>query len=112
MRNWPFKRRKRRTSDDRLKLIDSLAGRGLVLSIEGTRIRVSPKRLISDHDRYLIRHFRDELFTLLSEGMAAKTSEEAEREAIREEPLVGSSPDIRFHADRGGRPSRSINLWK
>ena len=78
-------------------LIDSLAGRGLVLSIEGTRIQASPKRLLTDQDRRLIRQFRDDLLTLLSKGVAAKTYEEAERDAIRKEPLIASSPDIRFH---------------
>jgi hypothetical protein len=94
-----------------LSLIDSLAGRGLVLSIEGTRIQASPRRLLSDQDRHLIRQFRDELFSLLSEGMAAKTSEEAEREAIREEPLVGSSPDIRFHDELARWPISWREVW-
>ena len=87
-------------------LIDSLAGRGLVLSIEGARIQVSPKRLLTDQDRHLIRQFRDDLFALLSRGVAAKTCEEAEREAIREEPPTAPSPTSGFMMNWRRGPSR------
>ena len=92
-------------------LIDSLAGRGLVLSIEDARIQVSPKRLLTDQDRHLIRQFRVDLFDLLSRGVAAKTCEEAEREAIREEPLTAPSPDIRFHDELASWPIPWREVW-
>ena len=60
-------------------LIDSLAGRGLVLSIEGTRIQASPKRLLNDQDRLLIRQFRDDLFVLLTEKEASQPREQEEK---------------------------------
>ncbi|MGO9601557.1 MAG: hypothetical protein ACLP7Q_26555 [Isosphaeraceae bacterium] len=60
-------------------LINSLAGRGLVLSIEGTRIQASPIRLLNDQDRHLIRQFRDDLFVLLTEREASQRREQEEK---------------------------------
>jgi hypothetical protein len=59
-------------------LIDSLAGRGLALSIEGARIQASPKRLLNDQDRHLIRQFREELFVLLTAREASQPRERNE----------------------------------
>ncbi|MGO9598368.1 MAG: hypothetical protein ACLP7Q_10295 [Isosphaeraceae bacterium] len=67
-------------------LIDSLAGRGLVLSIEGTRIQASPKRLLNDQDRHLIRQFRDDLFVLLTERETSQPREEEERTPWEQTP--------------------------
>ena len=74
-------------------LIDSLAGRGLVLSIEGTRIRASPKRLLTDQDRRLIRQFRDKLLVLLTEREASQPREQEEKTPW--EPTPSPLPDQR-----------------
>ena len=74
-------------------LIDSLAGRGLVLSIEGARIQASPKRLLTDQDRHLIRQFRDDLFVLLTEREASQAREREEEKPW--EPTPSPLPDQR-----------------
>ena len=94
-----------------LRLMNALAGRGLSLSLEGTRLRVAPAGLLTDQDRHLIRQFRDDLFALLSRGVAAKICEEAEREAIREERLTAPSPDIRFHDELASWPIPWREVW-
>lgn len=56
-------------------LIDSLAGRGIKLSIEDARLSVAPASLLTDEDRRLIRRFRKELFALLSARAGTRPGE-------------------------------------
>jgi hypothetical protein len=71
-------------------IIDSLAGRGLVLSTHGARVVAWPASLLTDEDRELIRRSRDDLFALLSSGQAKV---DPERQDAR--PIVpGPSPAV------------------
>ena len=89
-------------------LIDSLAGRGLVLSIEGTRIQASPKRLLTDQDRRLIRQFRDKLLVLLTEREASQPREQEEKPPWEQTPLP--LPDPRPQ-EIGRWPIRDRQRW-
>ena len=90
-----------------LRLLNALAGRGLSLSLEGTRLRVAPAGLLTDEDRHLIRQFRDDLFALLSERARTRPSEPV---LCRPEPPAVESVEAAEPMEAAGRTRASMVL--
>ena len=90
-----------------LRLMNALAGRGLSLSLEGTRLRVAPAGLLTDEDRHLIRQFRDDLFALLSERARTRPSEPG---PLSTEPPAVESVEAAEPMEAAGRTRASMVL--
>jgi hypothetical protein len=90
-----------------LALIAHLAGRGLMLSIEGARLRAAPASLLTDEDRRLIRRSRKELFALLSERARTRPSEPG---PLTPEPPAVVSVEAVEPMEAAGRTGASMVL--
>jgi hypothetical protein len=79
---------------DTYELLESLARRGMSVSVEGERLKATPASLLTDEDRRLIQQYKAELVELLSESEAEVTDSPTEPQvAVRLSPFMYQRPE-------------------